>query len=144
LSFRWLELDVLRQNRLGRRKGFSLRAGLRAGRLAVHWGIAEYDGVGSALRRAAIRESGYYRLQVLKDPAAIAILKKTAFSVHKYLASDENFGLARKCTWALADIGTPDAHLALTRLAACNNAMIAGYSRKRLDNWQKESDRKGF
>lgn len=89
-------------------------------------------------------EDAVFGLQQLKDPAAVAILEKTAFSVHEYLNYDENFGLARKCTWALADIGTPDAHRALTRLAGCDNAVIAGYAKKRLDNWQAESHRKGF
>jgi HEAT repeat protein len=89
-------------------------------------------------------EDAVFGLQCLKDPSAIAVLEKVAFSVHEYLDYDENFGLARKCTWALADIGTPDAHSALTRLAGCDNAMIAGYAKKRLDNWLAESHRKGF
>ena len=83
-------------------------------------------------------------LQQLRSPAAVDALERTAFSIHEYLAYDEDFGLARKCTWALADIGTPAAHQALTRLADCNNPTIAGYAKKRLDNWQKELPRKGL
>jgi hypothetical protein len=82
-------------------------------------------------------------LQQIRSPDAIGVLERTAFSIHAHLAYDETFGLARKCTWALADIGTPDAQQALTRLANCDNAVIAGYARKRLDNWQKELNRKG-
>ena len=83
-------------------------------------------------------------LQQLRNPAAVAILEKVTFSIHKYLDYDENFGLARKCTWALADIGSPEAHQALTRIAGCKNAMIAAYAKKRLDNWEQELDRKGI
>jgi hypothetical protein len=82
-------------------------------------------------------------LQQLRSPDAIDVLERAAFSIHAHLAYDEDFGLARKCTWALADIGTPEAQRALTRLASCDNAVIAGYARKRLDNWQKELNRKG-
>jgi hypothetical protein len=41
-------------------------------------------------------EDVVFGLQQLKNPAAIAILEKTAFSVHKYLDYDENFGLRPK------------------------------------------------
>jgi len=83
-------------------------------------------------------------LQQLRNPDAVSVLERTAFSTHQYLAYDEDFGLARKCTWALADIGTPAAREALTRLANCNNQTIAGYAKKRLDNWGKELPRKGL
>ena len=82
-------------------------------------------------------------IQQLRSPDAVDALERTAFSVHEYLAYDEDFGLARKCTWALADIGTPEAQQALGRLAACNNSIIASYAQKRLDNWEDELHRKG-
>jgi hypothetical protein len=82
-------------------------------------------------------------LQQLRSPEAIGALERTAFSTYEYLAYDEDFGLARKCTWALADIGTPAARGALTRLANCNNPKIAAYAKKRLDSWEKELPRKG-
>jgi HEAT repeat protein len=82
-------------------------------------------------------------LQDLRCPDAVGALERTTFSVYEYLAYDEHSGLARKCTWALADIGTPEAHQALSRIATCNNPTIAGYARKRLDNWQTELPRKG-
>lgn len=82
-------------------------------------------------------------LQRLRCPAAVEVLEKTAHATHAYLEYDEDFALARKCTWALADIGTPTAHEALWRLAGSDNSLIAGYAQKRLDNWQKELPRKG-
>jgi hypothetical protein len=79
----------------------------------------------------------------LRAPNAVGALERTAHALYEYLDYDEFFGLARKCTWALADIATPEAHQALTRLAASDNSLIAGYARKRLATWQTESHRKG-
>jgi hypothetical protein len=47
----------------------------------------------------------------------------------------EELALVRKCTWALADIGTPEAKARLQDLAKSLNAQIAGYAQKRLDRW---------
>ena len=82
-------------------------------------------------------------LQKLRPPQAVAALESLAVVRHPYLDYDEFFGLARKCTWALADIGTPEAREALTRLAGSNNSAIAGFAAKRLENWQHELPRKG-
>lgn len=82
-------------------------------------------------------------LQELRDPRAVEALYDAALVDHEYLAYDEFFGLARKCTWALADIGTPEAHSRLQALAKHNNSQIAAYARKRLKNWDDERDRKG-
>jgi hypothetical protein len=87
-------------------------------------------------------EDVVHALQVLRTPDAVAALERTAFSAHEYLAYDKSYALARKCTWALADIGTPEAYEALGRIAACNDPAIAEYARKRLDNWQRELSRK--
>ncbi len=70
-------------------------------------------------------------------------LERTAHVVYDYLAYDDGFALARKCTWAPADIGTPEAQQALTRLSACDNSIIASYAQKRLAKWQDELHRKG-
>jgi hypothetical protein len=88
-------------------------------------------------------EDVVHALQRLRSPEAVGLLERTAFSVHKYQDYDETFGLARKCTWAPADIGTPEARLALARLANCNNSFIAVYAKKRLDQWERELHRKG-
>jgi len=81
-------------------------------------------------------------LQALKDPRAIQSLHRTALKRYAYLDYDEFFGLARKCTWALADIGTPEALAKLELLASCENSTIAGYARKRIEHWQEEKHRK--
>ena len=47
-----------------------------------------------------------------------------------------------KFTWALADIGTPHARDALTRISNCDNPIIASCAKQRLDNLEKERDRK--
>lgn len=81
-------------------------------------------------------------LQELRDPRAIDALFATALIEHDYLAFDDLFGLARKCTWALADIGSELALERLRTLAALSNPIIAGYARKRIDNWDDEKTRK--
>ena len=83
-----------------------------------------------------------HTLQGLKDPRAVDALYRTAFARYDYLAYDEVFGLARKCTWALADTGTPEAKAKLKLLAAGENPLIAGYAQKRLDRWDDEQKRK--
>jgi hypothetical protein len=73
-------------------------------------------------------------LQDLRSPSAVDALERVAPAVYNYLDCDNGFALARRCTWALADIGTPEAHQALTRLAACENPVIASYAEERLTN----------
>lgn len=82
-------------------------------------------------------------LQDLKDPAAVEGLYQAAQVQHAYLAYDKFFGLARKCTWALADIGTAKAKQKLEQLASVENPLIAQYAQKRLDRWESERVRKG-
>ena len=82
-------------------------------------------------------------LQKLRSPSSIEALTIAATTAHPYLDYDEFFGLARKCTWALADIGTPQARESLHLLATNPNPNIAAYARKRLDRWEEELHRKG-
>ena len=82
-------------------------------------------------------------LQGLKAPQAVSALYKAALTAHPYLDYDETFGLARKCTWALADIGTPAALEKLGLLVANENPRIASYAQKRIENWDRERERKG-
>jgi hypothetical protein len=82
-------------------------------------------------------------LQELKDPKSVEALFQAATSKHEYLSFDEFDGLARKCTWALADIGTEEAKSKLAILSKSDNPRIAGYAKKRLDNWESEMHRKG-
>ena len=81
-------------------------------------------------------------LQQLKDARAVDALYEEAQASYAYLEYDEFYGLARKCTWALADIGTPEAKAKLEALAREGNELVAGYARKRLDRWDAELHRK--
>lgn len=83
-----------------------------------------------------------FALQQLRPREAVQALHRAALDRHEYLEYDEHFGLARKCTWALADIGTPEAKAALVDLASADNEVIAGYAQKRLDRWERELHRK--
>ena len=82
-------------------------------------------------------------LQQLKDSRAVDALYNEAHSEYEYLNYDDCYGLARKCTWALADIGTPEAKAKLQQLVQENNQFVAEYAQKRLNNWEEEKSRKG-
>jgi hypothetical protein len=74
-------------------------------------------------------------LQRLRDARAVDALYEAALTKHAYLHYNNSYALARKCTWALADIGTLEAREKLRQLAAGEDREIAGYARKRLDAW---------
>src|SRR5450756_1490554 len=80
--------------------------------------------------------------QTLKDPRTVEVIYRASFIRHDYLDYDDTFGLARKCTWALADIGTEEALAKLRLLAKSENSMVSGYAQKRIDNWELERHRK--
>lgn len=82
-------------------------------------------------------------LQRLRDPRAVDALHAASLVDHEHLEHDEFFGVARKCTWALADIGTPEALAKLRLLALSSNPLVAGYAQKRIDAWDDEAHRKG-
>ncbi|HTL33076.1 MAG TPA: hypothetical protein VL326_08120 [Kofleriaceae bacterium] len=82
-------------------------------------------------------------LQWRRDARAIDALFETALTKFPYLDHDNSYPLARKCTWALADIGTPEARAKLGILAATDDPEIAGYAQRRLDRWDAEISRKG-
>jgi hypothetical protein len=82
-------------------------------------------------------------LQGLRVPATADALAEAALVKHDYLAYNDSHALARKCTWALADIGTPEARLRLETLAHADDPEVAAYAQKRLDRWDSELDRKG-
>jgi HEAT repeat protein len=85
-----------------------------------------------------------HAIQELRCPDAVATLERAAYSAYEYRNYDDYGMLASQCIWALADIGSPDAHAAIRRLANCGNPLIARSAIKRLDNWQKEQHRKAF
>lgn len=49
----------------------------------------------------------------------------------------------RKCTWALADIGTEESKNYLQELAKSADKIVQGFAQKRIDSWDKEIPRKG-
>ena len=81
-------------------------------------------------------------LQRIGDVRSIEVLNKTALRKFDYLDYDDSKALARKCTWALADIGTKEAKEALLELTKNPDEEIAEYARKRIDNWENELKRK--
>ncbi len=85
--------------------------------------------------------AGY--LQLMKSPTSVDALLKTAQMKFEYLEYDNSEALARKCTWALADIGTDLSKSALKKLSDFKEPQIASYARKRVDNWEAEIKRKG-
>jgi len=81
-------------------------------------------------------------LQRIGDPRATEVLLKTATRKFEYLEYDDSKSLSRKCTWALADIGTKESKEALKVLAKKQDNEIAEFAQKRLDNWEHELARK--
>lgn len=71
-------------------------------------------------------------LQKLKSPESIESLYAAALLKLDYLDFDENFALARKCTWALSAINTSESRKKLELLAQCDNEIIRGFAKKRL------------
>jgi hypothetical protein len=82
-------------------------------------------------------------LQDLRDPRAVDALYEAALTKHEYLEYNGSHALARKCTWALADIGTTEAQQKLRLLAGAADREVARYAQKRLDVWTAEVARKG-
>jgi len=83
-----------------------------------------------------------HALERLRDPATVDILARAAVMKHDYLAYDDSHAFARKCAWALADIGTPAARSHLERLAHHADPELAAYAQERLANWESELGRK--
>ncbi|MBK8169549.1 MAG: hypothetical protein IPK60_04300 [Sandaracinaceae bacterium] len=81
-------------------------------------------------------------MQQLRDPSSATPLYNATLAQYEYLAHDSGDNLARKCIWALADIGTEQSRAYLTELAKHANAGIATYAQKRLDKWDAELHRK--
>lgn len=83
-------------------------------------------------------------LQKSKSPESVDSLLQTANTYFEYLTYDNSEALHRKCTWALADIGTSKAKDALRLLALNGSDTVKAYSKKRLDRWSQEQTRKGY
>ena len=81
--------------------------------------------------------------QYIKNPITAKSLFNVAFSDFEYCRWDDNYPLQRKCTWALADIGTNVAKQFLQEIEKQPNETIASFATKRLKNWDSELIRKG-
>ena len=83
-------------------------------------------------------------LQRAKDPRAADVLAEAALTRFDYLDDrGDSHPFARKCIWALADIGNSVAREHLERLSQVEDTEIASYAQRRLDRWAREQDRKG-
>jgi hypothetical protein len=80
--------------------------------------------------------------QDISNPITTETLFKVAFSDFEYIRWNEYFPLQRKCTWALADIGTGEAKKYLEQIEHQANETIAKYATKRLVLWDFEFRRK--
>jgi hypothetical protein len=80
--------------------------------------------------------------QQKRNPLAIDLLYKTTFRPD--LDIFDYKPLARKCAWALADIGTNEAKEYLQKMSKSGDKIIESFAQKRLDNWTKELSRKGI
>ena len=81
-------------------------------------------------------------LQKVGDVSAVEAIEELSYADLAYLNYDNYFGLARKATWALADIGGASAKEALHRIATSPNPVKAAYANKRLQKWDIELNRK--
>jgi hypothetical protein len=82
-------------------------------------------------------------IQTLRIAEAVPALERMASTVFEYLRYyDDGHAFSRKCIWALADIGTPQAFQALQRISKSADTEVAGYALKRLARWQDERGRK--
>jgi hypothetical protein len=70
-------------------------------------------------------------LQDLRDIRSIQSLYDACFLNLPYFYDDGD-ALARKCTWALHDIGTPDAFVALRKLTRHPRPSVVAFALKRL------------
>ena len=82
-------------------------------------------------------------LQRHRKSTSVPALERAAQLTLPYLVTWQTLdSFHRKCTWALADIGTVEARNALTKLSLSDNIELAGYAQKRLDRWENEIARK--
>ena len=80
--------------------------------------------------------------QSARNPIPIKTLYNVALS-DLHTEYEEYYPLQRKCVWAIADIGTEEAKSYLFKIEAEANEIVSSFATKRLQNWEKEIDRKG-
>lgn len=79
--------------------------------------------------------------QIKRDPAVVDFLCRMVLS--GTIPEFDYKPISRKCTWALADIGTEAALEALKTIAQSKDEVLAGYAQKRIRQWNDELVRKG-
>lgn len=79
--------------------------------------------------------------QSARHPLSTDILYKTA--LRNDIEQFDYKPISRKCTWALADIGTEKAKQYLIQLTTCGDSVVEQFAKKRIDNWDNELGRKG-
>lgn len=72
-------------------------------------------------------------LQNLRDPATVEVLYDRATRPLEYLAYNDSSALARKCIWALHDIGTSESIGRLSDLANDPREQVAGWAAGRIE-----------
>lgn len=83
-------------------------------------------------------------LQVSKNPEIVSYLHEACLTNISYLEKYAGLdAFHRRCTWAIADIGTEEAKQTLVDLTKRTDAALVEYAQERIDNWQAELHRKG-
>ncbi len=79
--------------------------------------------------------------QIKRNPTVVGLLCKAVLDGK--IPEFEYKPVSRKCTWALADIGTEEALECLKAIALSKDETLAGYAKKRILLWEDELERKG-
>lgn len=72
-------------------------------------------------------------LQQLRSPKSIETLYQTSKKEYEYLEYDDTNSLARKCMFALGNIGTPEAICKLKLLSQSPNTNLHKYAKEQLE-----------
>ena len=78
--------------------------------------------------------------QIKRNPAVVELLCKAI--LEETIPELDYKPVSRKCTWALADIGTQEAFDCLKAIAQSKDETLAEYAQKRIRLWEDEMDRK--
>lgn len=79
--------------------------------------------------------------QIKRNPAVVQLLCKAV--LEGKIPEFDYKPVSRKCTWALADIGTVEAFDCLKAIAQSKDETLAEYAQKRIQLWEDEMARKG-
>jgi hypothetical protein len=112
--------------------------------LAARFGLSrEWAGLFCALLDADWHynhEDIAHLLQGMRVPSTVECLCRAALKKHAYLDYNNSSALARKCIWALHDIGTKEAFEKLAILATSDDDLIRECAEKRLKDADKRTE----